>query len=252
MPGRFLAISLLVLLAQPSRGAAQSATEVQAPGDGDRDAEARALFEAGEVAFREGRYENALEYLERSYELSQRPALLYNIGTTYDRLRRDEQALSAFERYLEARPDAQNRAEVERRIAVLREAIARGAQSPPAETGPAETGPTERPPPETAPNDPVPGAVTAGVGGAVMVAGAVLLGLAAADVAAVEGAPLDAPWSSVSGAYGRSEAESIAGALLLGVGAVAVAAGVVWAVMPGEHAVELAPTAGGLVVRGTF
>ncbi|AKF11592.1 hypothetical protein DB32_008741 [Sandaracinus amylolyticus] len=90
-----------------------------------RDAEARALFEAGRVAFADGRFEDALEYFERSHELSGRPELLYNIGTSSDRLRREREAVSAFEAYLAALPDAPNRREVEGRLRVLREEIAR-------------------------------------------------------------------------------------------------------------------------------
>jgi len=57
------------------------------------------------------------------FELSQRPGLLHNIGTTADRLRRDDEALEAFRAYLEAVPDAPYRASVEARITVLQRAI---------------------------------------------------------------------------------------------------------------------------------
>lgn len=92
------------------------------------DAEARALFQAGSHAFSDGRYEDALTHFTRSHELSQRPELLYNIGTTQDRLRREPEAVAAFEAYLEALPDAPNRREVEGRLRVLREEIAREAE----------------------------------------------------------------------------------------------------------------------------
>lgn len=92
------------------------------------DEEARALFEAGRVAFSDGRFEDALTHFERSYELSGRAELLYNIGTSQDRLRREPEAVAAFERYLELVPDAENRREVEGRLRVLREEIAREAE----------------------------------------------------------------------------------------------------------------------------
>ena len=101
-----------------------------------QDAEAQALFHAGRVAFTDGRFDDALGYFRRSYELSQRPALLYNIGNAADRLQREPEALEAFERYLELQPEAPNAREVEGRIRVLRahiEADAASATAAPSE-----------------------------------------------------------------------------------------------------------------------
>jgi tetratricopeptide (TPR) repeat protein len=101
----------------PGRGAAQPSADTEA------DVEARALFSAGVVAYDAGRYEAALESFEHAYELSDRPALLYNMGQCYDRLRRDHEALDAFQRYLEAVPESDNHAQVEVRIRALQQAI---------------------------------------------------------------------------------------------------------------------------------
>ena len=51
------------------------------------------------------------------------PALLYNIGTTLDRLRRDDEALAIFEQFLREDPETPNRAEIESRVAQLRAGI---------------------------------------------------------------------------------------------------------------------------------
>jgi tetratricopeptide (TPR) repeat protein len=101
---------------------------------GDPDAEARVLFEAGVYAFNGDRYAEALEHFERSYALSRRPKLLYNIGLAADRLQEEERALESFEAYLHELPDAENRVDVEARIAVLRRAL----QPPEDETRAAE------------------------------------------------------------------------------------------------------------------
>ncbi|MCA9575928.1 MAG: tetratricopeptide repeat protein [Polyangiales bacterium] len=85
------------------------------------DEEARALFEAGRLAFSRGRYEQALGHFQEAYELSHRSALLYNIGTTHDRLRQDQQAIDAFEQFLEAEPDSDLVPEVQERVRILRE-----------------------------------------------------------------------------------------------------------------------------------
>ena len=93
------------------------------------------------MAFEDGRFADALGYFERSYELSRRPALLYNIGTAADRIRQNERALEAFEAYLEAVPDAPDRRSVEARIEVLH-------QSPtvPSAAETARAGQSEQPP----------------------------------------------------------------------------------------------------------
>ena len=85
------------------------------------DEEARVHFEAGRVAFSRGRYESALGSFQEAYELSQRPALLYNIGTTLDRLRRDQEAIEAFEQFLTLSPDSDLAPEVQERVRILRE-----------------------------------------------------------------------------------------------------------------------------------
>lgn len=81
---------------------------------------ARSLFDAGAIAYSEGRYGDALELFERSHALSQRPELLYNIALAHDRLRHDREALEAFRAYLEGTSDgAPHRDEVVSRVAVL-------------------------------------------------------------------------------------------------------------------------------------
>jgi tetratricopeptide (TPR) repeat protein len=101
-----------------------------AAADVSRDAEARSVFEAGSTAFRDARYADALAYFRRAYELSGRAQLLYNIGVAADRLRRDAEALEAFERFLEEAPEHPRRRDAQARVEVLREAVARGEQAP--------------------------------------------------------------------------------------------------------------------------
>jgi tetratricopeptide (TPR) repeat protein len=112
-----LAIAALGVGLPSSADAQASAGDAQ---DASRDAEARSLFEAGRAAFATGRFEDALEYFERSFELSGRPELHYNIATCADRLRRDQQAIDAYEAYLEARPDGANHQLARERLAFLR------------------------------------------------------------------------------------------------------------------------------------
>jgi tetratricopeptide (TPR) repeat protein len=126
-----LAVTLLSLsagaLAQPA----------PTPTEADRTEEAKGLFAAGRAAFDAGRYEDALDYFQRSHAMSGRPALLYNIALANDRLRNDEKALEGYEAYLAAVPDAPNRADVETRAAAIRAALARREPAPPSAEVPA-------------------------------------------------------------------------------------------------------------------
>ncbi len=97
-----------------------------------RDAEARNLYQAGRLAFDDGRFEEALTNFRRSFELSDRGELLYNIGAAADRLRRDQEALDAYEQFLVRAPTTPQRRNVEARIRVLRETVAATSSASPA------------------------------------------------------------------------------------------------------------------------
>ncbi len=98
--------------------------QTEPDGEPEADEEARARFQAGNIAFEQGRYEAALNDFRQSYELSRRPALLFNIGAAAQNLNRDREALEAYEQYLRELPDAENRAAVEARVRILRAALA--------------------------------------------------------------------------------------------------------------------------------
>jgi len=88
------------------------------------DAAAREYFERGRASFEQADYEAALVYFRHSYRLSRRGELQYNIGVTADRLQREDEALEAFERYLEETENAAREAEVRERMSALRKSIA--------------------------------------------------------------------------------------------------------------------------------
>lgn len=88
------------------------------------DAAAREYFERGRAAFEEANYEGALVYFRHAYRLSRRGELQYNIGVAADRLQREEEALEAFEYYLEETESPAREAEVRGRINALRQSIA--------------------------------------------------------------------------------------------------------------------------------
>lgn len=240
-------VLVLVLPALPTRAQ-----------DDRRVREARALFAAAEAAYEDGRFADAEEHFRRSYELSGRHELLYNIGLSAEQARHDAAALEAYEQFVELVPNSSHLGRARNRIEALRAILSRSnatAEVPPASntpSGEASSG----------------GASTAGSGGsaapwivvgagaAAAVVGAILVGVAVADVSAVENAERGSSWADVSDAYGRSEALSVAGFVLLGVGVAAAGAGIAWALAEGggsgEATAELRVGPGSLTLQGTF
>lgn len=102
------------------------------------DDEARALYDAGVMAYGNGRFGEALERFQRAYELSHRPALLFNVASCQDRLRQDARAVESYRAYLEAQPDAENRGFVEERIRFL-EGTTSASRAPTASPEPVAT-----------------------------------------------------------------------------------------------------------------
>ena len=87
------------------------------------DAAAKEYFMLGRAAYRVAQYEQALNHFRRAYELSGRSELQYNIGISADRLGHSEEALEAFERYLDGTGNPSREEEVRTRVAVLRVAV---------------------------------------------------------------------------------------------------------------------------------
>ncbi len=224
------------------------------------DEEARGLFLAGRAAFSDGRWQEALEHFQHAYELSPRPGLLYNIGQTADRMRNDEIAVDAFERFLQASPDAPNRGAIESRLAVLRHAIAeRQASDRQAEEVRVEreAEPLAVPAaPSPARSSILPPVLTLAGGGLVAVAGGVLLMLAKGAADDVTAAEEGTPWVDVRSDYDSSGSLGLSGGVLLGVGAAVLTTGVLWLVLRGAGsgherlAVAISPT--GAALRGSF
>jgi tetratricopeptide (TPR) repeat protein len=92
-----------------------------------------------------GEFDEAIAEFKAAYEISQAPELLFNIGQAF-RLKEDyKQALFFYDTYLRLRPDAKNRADVEKWIAEMKRLIdeKRGGETSPPASAPASV---ERPP----------------------------------------------------------------------------------------------------------
>lgn len=156
-------LSVGLVLLSPAAGASPFAVSGDigmsgGPADDDTEdedpviAEARAEYKSGSDAYALGNYEVAVKHFERAYELSQEPALLFNLGQSYTRwydisndVEHLKKARRLYENYVlnvgstsldeqgqaDARADAQARiAEVDRRIAKHEEAAAAQNRGP--------------------------------------------------------------------------------------------------------------------------
>lgn len=218
--------------------------------------EAQHRFEAGRRAYVEGRFEQALVDWQQAYELSGRAQLLNNIAETYDRLHRDQEAMDTFRRFLNecAAPaceiPADTRTRVQNRIAAL-EARMRGEPPPEPDSDDGTVVAVSR--------DPGPGPwIAGGASIAVAAVGAILVGVAASDVEAIDNAPQDSRWSDYEERYGRTEAMSIAGFVMLGIGGAGLAASLFWLIAGpslGGNAhldVHVGPNVAALSLRGAL
>lgn len=104
-------------LAVPTEAYAQNKTEKAAT-----DQRARELFQKGDVAYSEGRYEEALASFQEAYDLSGRSQLLFNISNALERLGRYQEAVDALEKYL-ASGKAKDRDVVQKRLANLKKRV---------------------------------------------------------------------------------------------------------------------------------
>ncbi len=243
---QLLRFSVPLLLCGLVLGASPAAAQ------GDEDSEARGLFLAGEAAFQGGRFEEALEHFERAYELSERPELLYNIGTTAERLRIDARAIEAYERFLEQLPESSLRANVEGRLRLLREQEQQRDQ-----TREEVRDTTPVPPPEPVEEESSSKGLAWGLaaGGFAMLAGGALsFGLAASSRNAATDVDEGTPWTDVSDDAARADRRTGFGIGLLAVGAVLATVGLVLVASSGDGDDEVALRIGpaNLSLTGSF
>jgi Tfp pilus assembly protein PilF len=121
---------------------------------------AKAYFEKGATEYNLGHFADAITQFEKAYAIDPAPILLFNIGQCHRQNGNKERALFFYRRYLEQDPKAENRAEVEKRMAELERSMKEeqdlphrpptNLAPPPAQaegSGPAETAPATEPPP---------------------------------------------------------------------------------------------------------
>lgn len=224
------------------------------------DEQARALFAEGETAYGQGRFEEALGFFQRAFDLSGRAELLYNVGISATNAGRDAIALEAFERYLAELPEAPNRALVEGRLDSLRRRIAEHDAATRAAEEDRARAEADRAAEARRRHEGAEGTRTLGwaltiSGGVLAVAGGALLGVGYADIASIDGAQDGTPWVSVRDAASRAPILTGSGWAGLGVGLALAGIGLGLALGtndPEEPRVTVSLGLGGLTVGGTF
>ena len=108
---RFIALAVLsVVLWSPSQAGAQPS--------GNK-AQAKALYDKGNVQYNLGRWKEAIDLFTQAYEAYDNPDLLFNIGQAYRQDGNCSRAIFFYKRYLALKPGAPNRPEVEKFIEKL-------------------------------------------------------------------------------------------------------------------------------------
>ena len=82
---------------------------------------AKKHYELGEKLYEYGDYNKALGEFNKAYELAPIPALMFNMGRCHEKLGDLKQAVRHYQRFLAAKPNAGNRAEIEEKIKSLKE-----------------------------------------------------------------------------------------------------------------------------------
>jgi hypothetical protein len=216
--------------------------------------EPAAIFRVGIEAFEAGNFRIALEAFERLFALRGNPDLLFNIYRCHRAMGDPAQAAVALRRYLLARPDRVDRAELESELTRL-DAQARALTLPTPTPSPTPTPAPIAPPRPVAPT-PTPARevgpgpwITLGLGAALAGTGAALMVLAgSAQSDAANATSERARQSSLDGA----SSQHTAGVVMLGVGGAAVLGGVLWRVLaPRGPAVDVVPGSGRVAVSVT-
>lgn len=193
------------------------------------DEEGRGFFIAGRAAYLAGRYDEALERFERSYEMSGRAELLYNIGAAAERAGKLARALEAFRAFQELRPESELHGEIDARVRELEIRIATEPE-PSAEL-------TAPPPPPPAPSaaaserkSALGPALSLAASGAVLGTGVVLAVLGFQAKQRVQDAPDGSTWADYERDADRAVAFPAAGFALGAVGVAGAALSSWWLV----------------------
>lgn len=121
----------------------------QAQGQAEKKQQAKEHYEKATRLYDVGKYGEAIDEYEAAYLLIEDAALLFNMGQAYRLWDKPEDAIRAYKNYLRRRPEASNRADVEKKIADLEKLVEdrRGNVAPPSLPQPLAPAQIANPPP---------------------------------------------------------------------------------------------------------
>src|SRR2546423_15327012 len=130
-----------------------------APAAAEDKVAARAAFDEGTRHYDLAQYDEALTAFKRAYWSYEEPTFLFNIAQCQRALGHKEDALQMYRNYLRKLPEASNRAETQRLIVELEDAIARDKAARAAQPAPPPPAPLPAPSPDQARPAPTPAVV---------------------------------------------------------------------------------------------
>ena len=113
-------------------------------------------YKLGTQYYETSNYKEALVEFQKAYKLQQVPGLLFNLARCHEVLMQYEQAISHYERYLKALPNAPKRAVVQARLQTLKKRLAEQQQAKKPVPAPVTPAPVAPAPPVPA-SQPAPG-----------------------------------------------------------------------------------------------
>lgn len=118
-----LVFQILPIKREGAFGQAPDKEEYFSVGDPEKQRIARQEYAEGTKAFKEGRFQDAVQSFMRVYRIKPYPNLVYNMARAFEELKEYSDAADYYERYLTMKPDAKDRSEVELTISTLRRLI---------------------------------------------------------------------------------------------------------------------------------
>ncbi len=232
---------------------ALAATPAHADETRDKTPKARALelFEQSARAYREGRFQDAIDLLLEARRVKPEPVLLYNLGRAYEAIGKPTEAADAYAAYLAEDPRAEDRLAIEGRIATLRAQAVQLDKAKNAAAAERRPPPEAEAEPESGPPTIAPWIIT-GVGVVGLGTGVAFALVAGSRHSAAAGEP-----RQVEAQQKQDQAKTFAtGATIAFVaGGVVTAAGLTWlgirAFAPSRR-VALIPGLGAMTMQGTF
>jgi tetratricopeptide (TPR) repeat protein len=129
---------LVVVALQSGRIASSHAAPSEShPPSRAEEEQARQSFARGETLFRSQKYREAAAAFEAGYRQAPSPAFLFDLALTYRALGNSQQAIGYYQQYLNAQPNAADRATVESAIADEQRKLGAAAAAAPSAAPPA-------------------------------------------------------------------------------------------------------------------